>query len=39
MENLASTYCYLQFKPRQDAAHRISAAFRAGAVSEPGCVK
>jgi integrase len=29
-QDLATTQRYLQFKPRQDAARRISAAFRAG---------
>ena len=30
-QDLATTQRYLQFKPRQDAARRISAAFQAGA--------
>jgi hypothetical protein len=33
-QDLATTQRYLQFKPRQDAARRISAAFQDGA-SEP----
>jgi integrase len=37
-QDLATTQRYLQFKPRQDAARRISAAFHGAAVSEPGCV-
>lgn len=34
-QDLATTQRYLQFKPRQDAARRISAAFKAGSVSQP----
>jgi integrase len=33
-QDLATTQRYLQFKPRQDAARRISEAFRAGSVSD-----
>jgi integrase len=33
-QDLATTQRYLQFKPRQDAARRISEAFRAGSVPE-----
>jgi integrase len=33
-QDLATTQRYLQFKPRQDAARRISAAFRAGSASQ-----
>jgi integrase len=34
-QDLATTQRYLQFKPRRDAARRISEAFRAGSASEP----
>jgi len=34
-QDLATTQRYLQFKPRQDAARRISAAFAAGSEPEP----
>ncbi len=34
-QDLATTQRYLQFKPRQDAARRISAAFQADSVAEP----
>jgi len=34
-KDLATTQRYLQFKPRQDAARRISAAFQADSVAEP----
>lgn len=33
-QDLATTQRYLQFKPRQDAARRISEAFRAGSASD-----
>jgi integrase len=33
-QDLATTQRYLQFKPRQDAARRISEAFRAGSAPE-----
>jgi integrase len=33
-QDLATTQRYLQFKPRQDAARRISEAFRVGSVSD-----
>jgi integrase len=33
-QDLATTQRYLQFKPRQDAARRISEAFRTGSVAE-----
>jgi integrase len=33
-QDLATTQRYLQFKPRQDAARRISKAFRAGSASD-----
>jgi hypothetical protein len=34
-QDLATTQRYLQFKPRQDAAHRISAAFIDSATPDP----
>lgn len=34
-QDLATTQRYLQFKPRQDAARRISAAFKEGSVPKP----
>jgi integrase len=34
-QDLATTQRYLQFKPRQDAARRISEAFAAGSEPEP----
>jgi len=34
-QDLATTQRYLQFKPRQDAARRISAAFLDAASPEP----
>lgn len=33
-QDLATTQRYLQFKPRQDAARRISAAFSEAVTSE-----
>jgi integrase len=37
-QDLATTQRYLQFKPRQDAARRISDAFRVGSETEPGAI-
>jgi integrase len=34
-QDLATTQRYLQFKPRQDAARRISAAFQTDSAAEP----
>ena len=33
-QDLATTQRYLQFKPRQDAARRISAAFQADSIAD-----